>query len=99
MTAIEQAIKEAVEKGGYVDKFYLDGDRWVPKSDAEILLDPLFWQARWIARGGKLTDECATDIRQEGGWMIPEWQYDWLQFILHLAEGKDAEFWFAKMDV
>lgn len=99
MTAIERAIKEAVEKGDYKDVFNADYDMSLWQNQSQVLLDPSFWQARWVARGGKLTDKCATDIRQEGGWMIPEWQYDWLQFILHLADRKDAESWFAKMSV
>jgi hypothetical protein len=94
MSAIEYAIKEAVEKGGYKPLYEQDLPDW-----RFYVCDPSFWQARWKAQGGKLTDECATDIDQAGDWMIAEWKYDWLQFILHLADGKDAESWFAKIDI
>jgi hypothetical protein len=67
MTYIEQAIKEAVEKGGYHEGYHLahfgdfgdvlfaadKGARSIAVVVAEILLDPSFWQALGKARGWK----------------------------------------------
>jgi|HubBroStandDraft_4_1064222.scaffolds.fasta_scaffold03118_5 hypothetical protein len=71
MTYIEQAIKEAVEKGGYHEGYHLahfgdfgdelfaadKGARSIAVVVAEILLDPSFWQALGKARGWK--EKCA----------------------------------------
>lgn len=105
MTYIEQeewsgsAIKEAVEKGGYVyhgDKPIFDDqrDQWfVSDGDggydipalSEFFLDPLFWQALGKARKW---DKIETNPKNVS-WL--EW---WHRFIDHLAGGKDAESFF-----
>lgn len=117
MTYIEQAIKDAVEKGGWkpwetmtipkgftlerldFDRFAIynsEGDRWGTIYERRAWIDPSFWQALWKAKGHQLIDLCGTDIKK-GEWLIPEWQYQWLQFILHLAEEKYAESFFAEI--
>jgi len=103
MTYIEQAIKEAVEKGGYHEGYHLahfgdfgdvlfaadKGARSIAVVVAEILLDPSFWQALGKARGWDAT--VAIPVMQD-------WLGYWHKFINHLAEGKDAESFFASLD-
>lgn len=89
MTAIEQTIKEAVEKGEYdASRADVAGSteggnviRWAVYERA--FLDPSFWQAlekAEVANGRKFH------------W-LPKWHY----FIDHLAQGKDAESFFATL--
>lgn len=93
MTHIEQAIEEAVQKGGYIfdyEKHEIDkgGSDAVPT--AQILLDLSFWQALGKARGWgdhKLQSEIENRC----------WKCRWHRFIDHLAEGKDAESFFASV--
>lgn len=86
MTYIEQAIREAIEKGGYVE------NSGIPLSNGDIfrayevtVLDPLFWQALGKARGWG-------DDPKYG--VYTEWRIHWHRFIDHLAEGKPAEDFF-----
>lgn len=128
MTAIEQAIKEAIEKGGFLVngtrtngvKIYirkannynkhsrysthiLDGlNSEIGEVSLEsIFLDPLFWQALGKARGwGNGSKFPIWSVRGDAVEYddVPyEWQNKMLQFTYHLAEGKDAESFFATL--
>jgi hypothetical protein len=98
MTAIEKAINEAVEKGEYEnlrDKMHhLATPPYEKALQAVIFLDPSFWQALGKARGW---DEHLTSKLLPTWYGRPEWQYHWRRFIDHLAEGKDAESFFATL--
>lgn len=132
MTNIEQAIKEAVEEGGYDDTdMYHDGN-WRIHDAAKIFHDPAFWQALGKARGwnkefrvgdrvitphgeGSVTSVenikgGRTRVRfSEGGLSYyptfdvqptranGKWRKEWHRFIDHLADGKDAEAFFATL--
>ncbi len=112
MTAIEQAIKDAVEKGGYdlqiVGHDGLDRPNFRRGAEHvcehEIFLDSAFWQALGKARGWK-TDSCA-NCAGASCWFCSnlkdykrcnEWQYQWHRFIDHLADGKDANSFFESL--
>ncbi len=101
---IEQAMKEAVEKGGYKAGFHIC---WIEKyeicyqnkeggtdtfvqSVESIFLDPLFWQALGKARGW---DDNL--LRREYSRIA--WRDAMHRFIDHLAEGKDAESFFKNL--
>lgn len=110
MTYIEQAIKEAVEKGGYVNNAY-----FMLKSETNkrleantILLDPLFWQALGKARGwgssfGFIrtsdTGEIESWLESDSAGTVYQWRYYWHRFIDHLASGGDAELFFKELMV
>lgn len=111
MNHIEQALKDAVEKGGWINhpltllKLVTSKVAWWSeggKDDqgqwlTEIFLDPLFWQAfgkasgwgRWLGTGYYDRDEI--EIEE------PAWKVQWHRLIDHLAEGKDAESFFATL--
>lgn len=98
MTHIEQAIRDAAEKGGYAERkdSMETGTAWRNR----FILDPAFWQALGKARGWE----------QENGWsghvwgfedgphgeniIVMNWENAMLDFNHHLAEGKDAESFF-----
>lgn len=104
MTSIENAIRDAVEKG------------WVAGSNPETkdpmmqsmyrtFLDPAFWQALGKARGwGKNIYSGVMHHLDEGDklvtdkWEMPVYQYQWHHFIDHLASGGDAESFFATLE-
>jgi hypothetical protein len=112
MTYIEQAIRDAVEKGGWKPKdvemhkvtsltfhdglLKLYGTYNKTQRDLEhilqeqIFLDPAFWQALGKARGWP--DNYLSSAPQEMGWF-----YNWHRLITHLADGKDAESYFASL--
>jgi hypothetical protein len=96
MTHIEQAIREAVEKGGYdffgysLDASGAFTDRFMT---SVIFLDPLFWQALGKARGWIDAMPSTYNYNVE----IPEWKHQWHRFIDHLAGGKDADSFFASL--
>lgn len=96
MTAIEQAIKEAKTQGyDPVGRYHPDIRNFACPMDKD------FWQALGKAR------EWPTNICRECGepngckWGKPNfivgWEYFWHVFIHHLAEGKDAESFFAEL--
>lgn len=97
MTSLEQAIRDAVEKGGYAvkyanadglpDMYARDGYEIIAE---QILLDPAFWQALGKARGWK---------EYEGGYedYSAGWVFHWHRLIDHLATGKDVESFFEKL--
>lgn len=88
MKYIEQAIKEAVEKGGY------NGDPSLPAWSQklpwkDVFLDPSFWQALGRAWGWR-DDEGTLYGRKM-------WHTQWVYFIDHLAQEKDAESFFESL--
>ncbi len=133
MTHVEQAIRDAVEKGGYRDgaifHYAIDHNfvTVVPKGEPEtvdgvdnsdlvylavIFLDPTFWQALGKARGwdgktlvrrGAIIGNFVTPDHKPYAEMgfgmdyISTWCFHWHRFIDHLAEGKDAESFFASL--
>ncbi len=104
MNAIEQAIKEAVENGfdNQVARDHLTDWRKFETLTSHdygwIFNRPEFWQALGKARGwGKktLSNGMVADVGRDG--YINVWQSYWHDFIDHLAEGKDAESFFAEL--
>ncbi len=100
MTHIEQAIRDAVEKGGYeVKNLQLNGavlyaDMFSSKpmtSCAELFLDPTFWQALGKARGW------SEELVKMNGRPMPIWLIQWHEFIDDLADDKDAESFFKSL--
>lgn len=87
---MEKAIKKAIE-GGWDDSrykaFFSEGVRMWHES---AFLDPLFWQALGKSMGWQTENK--THFPQGIGW-----QYYWHRFIDHLAEGKDADSFFANL--
>lgn len=86
------AIKEAVEKGGYDQFMQL----------REPFLDPAFWQALGKARGwakGKWCNDSECGEEGEHYHQVSErnWLYKWHSFIDHLATGADAETFFKSL--
>ncbi len=103
MTHIEKAIREAVEKEGYRSDFtpsilmpIEDFVAHLAKVNAAVL-DPAFWQALGKARGWKNDPRDVLRERMGGGIVAPPWISIWHRFIDHLAEGKDAESFFATL--
>ena len=106
---IQQAIEKAIE-GGYRptgDKNDYRTELVIRAMRKEaILLDPLFWQALGKAMGWlKYTrdDECSADnldIKEISNQKWNEtWLYHWHRLIDHLAEGKDIESFFEKLNL
>lgn len=107
MTAIEKAIRDAVEKGGwYGGKWYdfYSFNYWKGHNlfqfndDSEdyltfndIFCDPSFWQALGKAR------EWASPADHSGMSKVKTWLTEWHRFIDHLADGKDTESFFATL--
>jgi hypothetical protein len=105
MKAVEQAIREA-EKSGYEVGSVAIGFFWnvvgtyartitegadgLKVRVSAILLDSSFWQALSKAKGWN-------KIGKEVPNLVGDWQYHWHRFIAHLAEGKDAESFFAEL--
>jgi hypothetical protein len=104
MTHIEQAIRDAVMKGEYKRRHYRHSDyteeqqQLVDWPMERILLDPAFWQALGKARGWKMERDCPDLCHQ---FTCPvdrrHWSNYWHLFIAHLADGKDAESFFASL--
>jgi hypothetical protein len=88
MNNVQQAIRDAAEKGGYRYRWWKVND--LEQSEgynglqlralSEHLQDPDFWKALTTAR--KWED-------------VNSWRFHWHRFIDHLADGKDAESFFA----
>lgn len=101
MTHLEQAIKDAVEKGGYKSSFEVRtfepaarmfGLATAKKMhDSHILSDPAFWQALGKARGWDNGNIFA--YKSPNASPINNWH----RFIDHLAAGKDIESFFASL--
>lgn len=95
MTHIEQAIRDAVEKGGYgrpMRQGLFGTNNFHPIPHSEVLLDPALWQALGKARWSKVAYGRSPGAPRE------YWQAKWHDFIDHLAEGKDAESFFATLE-
>jgi hypothetical protein len=90
MSNVQQAIREAAEKGGYRYRSWKVND--LEQSEgynalqlralSEHFHDPDFWKALATAR--RWEDANA-------------WRFHWHRFIDHLADGKDAESFFATL--
>lgn len=105
MKYIEQAIKEAVEKGGYKNPMPMEGmGREMTGLERQALqnyclLDPLFWQALGKARGWEgmsgttLSGRCRVFDEK----FLPEWAWNMHRFIDHLAAKKSAESFFQEL--
>lgn len=99
MKHIEQAIREAVENGGFTrwgDEIK-NGCIMSGASQSDLFLDPTFWQALGKARGWPLQWPQPYQTGN-GDWLdITWWEYKWHEFVRHLADGKDAESYFASL--
>lgn len=110
MSYIEQAIKEAIEKGGYSrypmpmtmtnrNKTGRGTSDFVTTYTWEtICFDPKFWQALGRARGWPEEEDNAAEHFNDAKWhqttTLNSWFNHWHRFIDHLAEGHDAESFF-----
>lgn len=94
MTHIEQAIKEAMKKGGYDKRVGLFGIDLFYVENGDVLLDPLFWQALGKVRKWGVSNSILTDF---GEVYTSGYLYYWHRFIEHLASGKDAESFFKEL--
>lgn len=97
MMHIEQAIREAVEKGGYkLPNYYYHveiGDYTDLFVHQIVWCDPAFWQALGKARGWICTLKHAHQKRYN----CAEWLRKWKALIDYLADGKDAESFFQEL--
>ncbi len=90
MNNVQQAIRDAAEKGGYRYRWWKVNDLehnegyngLQLRALTEHLHDPDFWKALATAR--KWEDANA-------------WRFHWHRFIDHLADGKDCESFFADL--
>ena len=90
MNHVQQAIRDAAEKGGYRYRWWKVNDLEQNegynglrlRALTEHLHDPDFWKA--LAKARKWEDANA-------------WRFHWHRFIDHLADGKDAESFFAAL--
>ena len=90
MNKVQQAIRDAAEKGGYRyrwwkvnDLEHYEGYNGLKlRALSERLHDPVFWKA--LATTRKWED-------------VNAWRFHWHRFIDHLADGKDAESFFAAL--
>ena len=90
MSNVHQAIRDAVEKGGYRYRWWKVNDLESNegynglqlRALSEHFQDPDFWKALATAR------------RWED---VNAWRFHWHRFIDHLADGKDAESFFASL--
>jgi hypothetical protein len=88
MTAIDQAIKDAVENGGWKPRRGYRAANW-----AVVTSKRDFWIALGKARGwddGEHEDETYVYAPVD----MEMWKWKWHRFIDRLAEGKDAESFF-----
>jgi len=112
MTHIEKATKEALRDGwheGYSLQHFGDfgdvllvadkGARSIALVVAEVFLDPSFWQALGKARGWVVCEDSSVHTKpaESAACTSNEWFGVWHRFIDHLAEGKDAESFFATL--
>src|SRR6266403_2707838 len=90
MNNVQQAIRDAAEKGGYRYRWWRVNDLAQNvgynglqlRALSEHFHDRDFWKA--LARGRKWED-------------VNAWRFHWHRFIDHLADGKDAESFFAAL--
>lgn len=89
---LEQAIKDAVEKGGWRPTLFS-----LPHlhdiSLEKTLLDPAFWQALGKARGWYVMKKNGTRFDEHPArW--DKWKVEWHRLIDHLAAGGSVEDFF-----
>jgi len=98
---LEQAIRDAVEKGGYDGRGdFLNHVLLVEKRVEQMckeperyLLDLAFWRALGKARKwGRYAQHDGKRVIQKG-----VWQHNWHRLIDHLASGADIESFFASL--
>jgi hypothetical protein len=90
MNHVQLAIKDAAEKGGYRYRWWKVNDLEQNegynglqlRALTEHLHDPDFWKA--LVKARKWGD-------------VNAWRFHWHRFIDHLADGKDAESFFAAL--
>ena len=90
MSNVQQAIRDAAERGGYQYRWWKVDDLehnegyngLQLRALSEHLQDPDFWKALSTARKWEDTNA---------------WRFHWHRFIDHLADGKDAESFFASL--
>ena len=90
MNNVQQAIRDAAEKGGYRYRWWKLNDLehnegyngLQLRALSEHLQDPDFWKALSTAR--KWED-------------VNAWRFHWHRFIDHVPDGKDAESFFAAL--
>ncbi len=88
MTHVEKTIRDAAEKGWIDTHVALRSNT---EANALAFLDPAFWQALGKARGW------VDEMYYGESLIFPQWKHHWHWFIDHLAEGKDAESFFATL--
>lgn len=112
-TCIREAVEKGGYFPTYINQYHTDGGKEKRKTplyiaqelihsieNEVIFLDPLFWQALGRARGWAMggTGRMYHDEYGVGGYpSMFVWQEKWHRFIDHLAEGKDAESFFAAL--
>lgn len=84
------AIKRAIEKGGYKERYVDEGHLHGSLCIEQILLDPAFWQCLSKAEGWecKRHKACKADLK---------WKKKWHSFIDALADGKTADEFFQEL--
>lgn len=95
MSAIENCIREAVEKGGYEPNVDL---LW-PLAENKVLLDPSFWQALGKAKGWLdwITEDHVYTTGESGQGRFTCPICVWHRFIDKLASGGTAEEFFREL--
>lgn len=103
---IQEAINKAVKSGWDCGKLRsFDGVECL--DEAEVCLDPSFWQALgkslgWVAVCNGCGVNNAKECKCDDGYsklpeIVDEWLYHWHSLIDHLAEGKSPEDYFKNL--
>lgn len=103
MSAIEQAIKEAVEKGEYFPN--LKPKKWrVTGYSLQYEMETGRWPFKWKRWQHIMRTECIfldpffwQALGKAQGWKRLAWRENWVKLIYHLAEKKDAESFFDQL--
>lgn len=102
---MNEAIKLAIEKGGYEFRNYLNNEdahlMSLPFKEVEsIILDPLFWQSLGKALGWGQKDKLFTFAYSDNSTSIAhsgfrdEWQFHAHQYFdIKMTNGNEEEFW------
>lgn len=104
---LNRAIRDAVKNGGY--RFPIDSEMMTDNDRLLCTLDPLFWQSLGRARKWETyLCECQNYFTMNGLIRCPKcrkygarpsWMQNMVNFTLHLTDGKDAELFFATLQV
>jgi hypothetical protein len=103
MTHIEQAIKDAVERGyepqveRYPEMAGISSLQIATAMQADVFIDPAFWKALGKARGWTTDADYKYWQKSVAEWEAMYWKKFWHRFIDHLADGKDAESFFEQL--